>query len=65
MVWLPILVHLVFAFHLICAVAFLARNPELLVIGAFKMLDLVPQYASYASERMANQVAEEVRARFR
>ena len=63
--WLPILVHIFLGFHLVCGMAFLAKNPEMLVVWAFKLLDLVPQYASYASERISSQIATEVSNRFR
>ena len=63
--WLPLLVHIFLGFHLVCGMAFLAKNPETLVAWAFKLLDLVPQYASYASERISKQIATEVSNRFR
>ena len=37
--WLPILVHILLGFHLVCGMAFLAKNPEMLVVWAFKLLD--------------------------
>ena len=59
------MVHIFLGFHLVCGMAFLAKNPEMLVVWAFKLLDLVPQYASYASERISIHIATEVSNRFR
>ena len=45
--------------------AYLAAHPELLVQAAFSLLDLIPNYAAFASEAMWTQVKVELTARFR
>ena len=44
---------------------YLAAHPELLVQAAFGLLDLIPNYAAFASEAMWSQLKIELAARFR
>jgi len=64
-VMLPFLFHAVLCLYLILGLVYLVKHPELLVVWGFRCLDLVPEYASYASTRIMEQLAIEVAQRFR
>jgi len=65
LMWLPWLVHALLAAYFVLGAISLAKNPELIVEWAFAALDLVPNYAVYAGERMSKQVGIELAKRFR
>jgi len=62
---LPGLVFLVVSVYTTFMVGYLVAHPELVVKGLFALLDLVPQYASYATGQIAQQFQIELAARLR
>lgn len=63
--FLPLALHALFILYVAMAGWHVAQHPELIVQFAFGILDLVPNYASYATERVTSQISIEVAKRFR
>ena len=62
---LPGCIFVVTSLYVAFMVGYLVAHPELVVKGLFGLLDLVPQYASYATNQIANQFQIELAARLR
>jgi hypothetical protein len=62
---IPLILHIVLGIYFLLGVIHLARNPEVVVTITFGLLDLIPNYAAYAGERITAQVQIEIAKRFR
>jgi len=63
--YLPLLLAWLLLFYCISLLWHLITHPELVVFGLFKLLDLAPQYISWAGQQMLLQLTTEITARFR
>ena len=62
---MPLALMYIALIYSVLGFAYLSAHPELLVQAAFGVLDLVPNYAAFATEAMWTQVKIELAARFR
>ncbi len=63
--FLPLALHALFVLYMAMAGWHVVQHPELIVQLAFGILDLVPNYASYGTERITSQISIEVAKLFR
>ena len=58
--YLPLILLWGFILYTICMLIYLAANPELIVSGAMEAVKAGPRYISWAGQRMAGRLGEEL-----
>ncbi len=62
---LPLILVYTGLFYIVVELYAILQNPGLLVVGLFKVLDLVPSHAQFFADSLMNQLKVEVATRWR